>query len=152
MEDITLVFTKTLWNPLSWFIRWLLPRNRFALALSSHVYVVYNDEEYVEAVFPKGVQKVKKEKALKGLKVVKTKTYKVPNKEAGMQFLQEQIGKKYDTKAAIGLGLDQDRDWNDDEKWYCYELAAGVLRASGLKIFSDLSHVTETALLAIDTE
>lgn len=150
MNSITLVFTKTMWNPLSWFIRWVLPRSRFSLALSSHVFIIDNDNNYVEAVFPQGVRKQSKEKALKGLTVVKEKTYQVLDRNAGMEFLEKQIGKKYDLKAGVGLGFNQDRIWDEDDRWYCYELAAATLKNAGLCHFTELSHITETALLALE--
>lgn len=57
IDELTVIFTKTWWSPFSWLIRWVLPRNRFALAKSSHCYIVGDNDEVYEAVFPKGVRK-----------------------------------------------------------------------------------------------
>lgn len=38
------------------------------------------------------------------------------------QFLAEQIGKRYDWTAVLGLGVH--RDWQDDDSWFCSELVA----------------------------
>ena len=149
MNEITVIFTKSLWNPLSWLIRWILPRNRFALALSSHCYILGDNDEVYESVFPQGVRKQNKIVALKHDTVVKTITYKVEYRHSAFMFLESQLGKKYDLRAALGLGLPIDRDWNDEKSWYCYELAAATLKAGGMDIFNELSHITETALFAI---
>lgn len=149
IDELTVIFTKTYWSPFSWLIRYMLPRNRFALARSSHCYIVGDNDEVYEAVFPQGVRKQHISKALKRDTVVKTITYKVIYRNAAINFLESQIGKKYDLRAAIGLGLPIERDWNDPSDWYCYELAAAALAAGGLTVFKQLSHITETALFAI---
>lgn len=153
MSKITVIFTKTKWSPISFLIRWTLPRTRFALALSSHCFIVDNEDPEVlyETTLSTGVRKISKFVALREIEVVKTVTYNVPNAEAGMEFLRKQLGKKYDLKGATGLGLKPDRNWADDNKWFCYELAAGVLSASGLDIFDNLSHVNETFLMTLKT-
>lgn len=44
-------------------------------------------------------------------------------------FLYAQLGKPYDWRAVFGLGLG--RNWRDPEKWFCSELVAAALEASG---------------------
>lgn len=57
MNKITIIFTTRKWNPVSWFIRWCLPRSRFANSLASHCLIV--DGDYViEANMLHGVRRV----------------------------------------------------------------------------------------------
>ena len=152
MKYITVVFTKNLWNPLSWFIRWVLPRSRFALAISSHCFIAIHDGLWFESAAPYGVKITNAADATKRNHVVAIRTYRVEDATAALAFLMSQVGKKYDYKGAVGLGIAPSRTWHDDDAWFCYELAAACLKASGGEKFNNLSHVNETALLAIASE
>lgn len=149
MNTITVLFTRRKWNLISWLIRWAVPRSRFALALSSHCIIVDDGTAY-EATMLHGVRKVALCVALTGQTVVKETRYQVPDRAAGIAFANEQVGAAYDWGGALGMGLDPYRDWSDDINWYCYEYAAAVLQAAGRPIFSNLSHIGETALMAIN--
>lgn len=149
MEQITLLFTRRRWNPVSWLIRWAVPRSRFALSLSSHCLIDAGDFVY-EANMLHGVRCALKSDALAGLTIVKSVTYSVPSRGRAMDWLDAQIGKSYDWHGAFGLGLAPYRNWSNPSKWFCYELGAGALRAAGRPVFANLSHVGETALLAIE--
>jgi hypothetical protein len=151
MATITIILTRRRLNPVSWLIRWAMPRSRFALALSSHAIVAGPDKCY-EATMLHRVREVDRAVALSGQTVVRELHYQVPDAAAGLAWAKEQVGKRYDWAGAAGLSLAPDRDWSDPDSWFCYELAAGVLRAAGLAVFSNLSHIGETALLAIAPE
>lgn len=174
MEKITLLFTRRKWNPVSWLIRWAVPRSRFALALSSHCIIVARGR-YFEADMFAGVREAVGIVALKNHIVTCSQDYMVDDVDAGMAFLMSQmctyiphpptwlpnwaqgawafidlfVHSNYDWKGAAGLGLAPDRNWAEPGKWFCYELAGGFLRACGRRVFSNLTHVGETALLAI---
>ena len=148
-DRITVLFTRRKWNPVSWLIRFVVPRSRFALAMSSHCIVDAGDKMY-EAHMLHGVREVDRATALNGQSIVKETCYQVPNAAAGIEWAAGQVGKGYDWGGAFGLGLAPYRDWSEDDKWYCYELAAGVLRAAGRDVFANLTHVGETALMAIN--
>ena len=148
MNSITLVFTARRWNPISWLIRWAVPRSRFALSLSSHC-MIECDSVIYEASMTHGVRCVGREEALAGATVVGRIHYTVPDAKAGLDWAAAQCGKPYDWRGAIGLGLTPYRDWTEDDSWYCYELCAGALRAAGRDEFTNLRHVGETALMAI---
>ena len=150
MSQITILFTKTPFNIMSWLIRWALPRSRFALALSSHCIIDAGDYAY-EAIYPEGVRWVDKVEALKGSVIVKTMVYNVPNAQAGIDWAKHQIGTKYDLKGALGLTINPSRNWDEDDAWFCYEFAAGVLKNAGLDVFKELNHVTEIALMSLKT-
>lgn len=148
MNQLTLLFTKSPWSLTSWLIRWALPRSRFAFALSSHVLVFDGRYAYSVDLFT-GVTRTPAREAMRGRVLVKEVHFEVPSLSAAIDFLELQVGKKYDLKGAMGIGLNPDRDWNEPNKWFCYELAAAALQAGGRDVFSRLTHVTETALLSL---
>lgn len=148
MDKIKVVFTNTPISPISWIIRWALPRTRFSLSKSSHCYMVFDNTVYETLPF-KGVMSRDISQIDKTDKIVNIVEYEVPNKEAGLQFLKSQLGKGYDLKGAFGIALTPDRNWEEDDKWFCYELAAATLKAAGRDEFNNISHVNEVALWAI---
>jgi hypothetical protein len=145
---ITILFTRRRWNLVSWLIRWAMPRSRFAWALSSHALIVDGGFCY-EAVMLGGVRCVSLQAVLKNQQPVRELRYTVPDATAGIAWVQTQIGRPYDFKGAFGLALAPGRNWADDDCWFCYELAAGVLKAAGRPEFANLSHIGETALFSI---
>lgn len=86
---------------------------------------------------------------LKTYRIVARRDYDVPDIEAGLAWSRMQVGKKYDFKGAFGISLDPDREWLEDDKWFCHELSAAFLHASRRIIFDKCGHVTDTALLMI---
>lgn len=148
-DRITLLFCRRRWNPVSWLIRWAVPRSRFALSLSSHCMIDCGDT-IIEANMIHGVREVARAVALKGQTIVVQTAYQVASREAGLAWARTQVGTPYDWPGAAGLGLTPGRDWGQDDKWFCYELAAGCLRAAGRDLFANLTHVGETALMAIN--
>lgn len=174
MGTITLLFTRRR-NPISWLIRWALPRSRFTLALSSHCMVDAGDEVF-EAHMIHGVRRAPRAAALAGAIITKTITYSVPDPAAGIAWAVTQLcgyestppawlplwaaivwrkidtlfHSNYDWRGALGLGFAPERNWADPSKWFCYEFGAGFIKACGRPVFANLSHVGETALMAID--
>lgn len=111
MSVITLHFTRRPWNPISFAIRWAMPRTRFALAYSSHVIVDIEGWCY-EATMLRGVRPPAWwEGALQGHQVVRTVRIEVPDLSAGLRFARKQVGTGYDYKGALGLSVAPDRDW-----------------------------------------
>jgi hypothetical protein len=149
MNTITVLFTRRQWNPVSWLIRWAVPRSRFALGLSSHCIIVDGDRAF-EATMLHAVREVRLTEAMQGQIVVKETRYQVPDAAAGIAWARAQVGKPYDFPGALGLGLTPGRDWLQDDKFFCYEYAAGALHAAGRPVFANLTHVGETALMAIN--
>jgi hypothetical protein len=174
MDTVAILFTRRPRNPVSWLIRWAMPRSRFAFALSSHA-ILYAGAHCYEATMLHGVREVDWDVALAGQDLVRQRLYDVPDAAAGIAWARTQLctyeptpprwlpqwaratwavvqrlrHSNYDWRGAIGLGLAPDRDWSDEANWFCYEFAAGFLRACGRPVFTDLPHVGETALLAI---
>ena len=145
MDTITVIFTKNVWNPISWFIRWVLPRSRFSLAISSHCYIVDGDTLY-ESTGIGGVQTLAKSSLTD--QIVMTCNYTVKDRAAGIEFLKSQLGKPYDFMAVLALGIDPNRDWESTDKWYCYEYAAKAIKTANGPQFNNVSHITETGLIA----
>jgi hypothetical protein len=57
----------------------------------------------------------------------------VPYESTALQFLVDQLGKPYDTPGMLGLGLH--RDWQEDDAWWCSELAGAYIEAGGRQLF-----------------
>jgi hypothetical protein len=85
-------------------------------------------------------------------KIVKTIEYVVPDAVAGEKFLVSVLGAKYDYKGAVGLAIAPTRKWDDEDSWFCYELAGACLKAAGSNKLNSLNHVTEIALFAISDD
>lgn len=175
MQDhVTLLFTRRRRNPISWLIRWAMPRSRFAFALSSHAIVAIGAICY-EANMIYGVRSDTRAAILDGQTVVLERTYRVDDLAAGIRWADQQLcayqptvpawlpgwlhtpiktvlrmlNSNYDWRGALGLSLAPGRDWAEEDVFFCYEFAAAFLRASGRNEFAELSHIGETALLAI---
>jgi uncharacterized protein YycO len=58
--------------------------------------------------------------------------------ERAMNFLYNQLGKKYDYLALPGLFFH--RNWQAEDQWFCSELLEASLVAAGLKRFRAKSH------------
>ncbi len=149
MQKITIVFTKRAWwNPVSWLIRWCMPRTRFYLSKASHC-LIEDGDHYIEAAMLHGVRRTPKDVAMKGLFLVERVEYLVPDAEAGLAWARGQVGSKYDFKGAVGIAISPEREWAEEGSWFCYELAAATLAAAGRDIFRCTGHITEGALLSI---
>jgi hypothetical protein len=174
-QPVTLFYTRRRRNPVSWLIRWAMPRSRFSFALSSHVIVLARGR-YYEATMLAGVREVDEDVALKGQMVVRRREHLVPDLNAGVAWARSQLctyqpkpsawlpgwaqrtwsaiqmirNNNYDWRGALGLSLAPGRDWAEEDVFFCYEFAAAFLRACGRDEFAELSHVGETALLAIN--
>lgn len=177
MSTITIMLTRRRWNPISWLIRYGMPRSRFALALSSHA-IVFDGDICYEATMLHGVREVPRQVAMAGQHAVYEKRFSVPNRAAGIAWARAQVctyqpnppkwlpkwlrsplavvlklaRNNYDFKGAFGIAFAPGRKWQEDDCWFCFEFAAGVLRAAGRDVFADLSHVGETALIAINPD
>ena len=149
MDKITVIFTKRAWNPGSLLIRWGIPVSRFKVARASHCLI--KDGDYlIEANMEHGTRRVVAAEAMKGLTVVDTVDFSVPDAGAGLAFARSQDGTPYDFKGAFGLALAPDRDWLEPDKWFCFELAAATLVAAGREDFrEDAGHISGNLLMAI---
>lgn len=148
MDKITVIFTKRKWNPVSYLIRWCVPRSRFHLALSSHC-LIEDGDFMIEATMLHKVRRLPRAEAMKGQTIVETVVYNVPDAEAGLAWARTQVGMSYDFRGAFGLALSPDRDWKKDGWWFCYELAAATIVKAGKDCFRNTGNINESMLLAI---
>lgn len=147
MATIKVLFTRRK-SIFSWLIRWALPRSRFSLGECSHCLVV--DCGYaIEAKMFYGVKKTPIDQVVNNSIVVKEVDYEVEDVNAGISWLRFQVGKSYDWLGVFGLVWNQDRDWQDESNWFCFELAAATLHHAGRKIFNSDALVTGSMLMSI---
>lgn len=154
MDVLTGVFTTRPLNPVSGIIRLANPVSFTTPAPASHVITLDRDPNYCfeASMTTRRVQRVRTSTALKGAKVVGRIDYEVPDAEAGWNFLRGEAIRmaRYDFKGAFGLGLAPDRNWQDPEDWFCFELHAMALEKAGRKTFSQNARVTANLLMSLD--
>lgn len=148
METITVIFTTRRFNPVSWLIRWSLPRSRFYMARASHCMILDGDC-IIEANMLYGVRRVPLFTAMKGCIEVDRISYQVPDAEAGLGWARQQVEKGYDWQGAFGLALSPDREWQQESLWNCFEIAAGALHKAGRIAFRSVGHVSGNMLMSI---
>lgn len=157
MDTLRALFIKKpLINLGSTVIRLALPHTLFHLAQCSHSIIV--DGEYaIEATMCwldgrkvcSGVRRVPLSAALAGSTVAQERQYTVPDVEKGLAWARSQVGKPYDFKGAIGLAIAPERDWQQDDMWFCHELTGRAIHECGRIAFGNVSHLTSRELLGI---
>jgi hypothetical protein len=148
MNEATILFSIRPWNPVSWLIRWALPVSRFKWARASHSMILDGDH-VIHATMLHGVVRQPLAHVLRSQKVVARREYDVPDLDAGLVWARSKVGTPYDSKGALGISLKPDRQWQEDDKYFCHELCAAFIHACGRKLFDRFGHVTDTALLLI---
>lgn len=129
-----LLFARSHW-PGSYLIRWL------TFSQWSHVAVISPDgTEAIEATWPR-VRRTTPAAIIAAHSAHEWRQIDVPDEAAAWAFAEAQIGKLYDLGGIVALPF-QRRDWQSAWRWFCSELAAGVIHAGGLALFSDASRVT----------
>lgn len=103
----------------------------------SHVQSFKDDATLIGAGWPEGVAEEPFEARMTIASKAAVMTIPLPDEDAGMRFLMEQMGKPYDTAGMLGLGLH--RDWQSDDAWWCSELGAAYVQAGGRQLFRDSS-------------
>lgn len=69
------------------------------------------------------------------------RTFDVPDPEAAYAFARAQLGKPYDKSGVLGLALH--RDWQEDDAWWCSEIAEAFLAAGRLvRFLVDANRIT----------
>lgn len=154
MDTISLVFVKSP-GLAAFFIR-LFTRSRW-----NHVAVAFNSSDVVEAV-GSGVRRRSLAGLLKDRPDHSIVQVQVPDRESGVRFLLDQVGKPYDYAAIwafvflLGFPLvnavfswlwtafgGKPRDWQEDTKWFCCELAeATIVQAGRVRINAPVSRLT----------
>lgn len=69
------------------------------------------------------------------------------------RFLYAQLGKRYDHLAIFAFIIN--RNWHDDDAWYCSELVAAALEAAGVltnRLYLTSNKITPVVLAALVSE
>ena len=119
-------------DPISWYVR-LLTWSKW-----SHVGIV-DGPNVVEAYFPY-VRVSKLSDVIRAHSRVAFKDLFCKNNQAALNAAISQIGKPYDMKALFGLPFN--RNWQDDDSWYCSEIIAWAILQGGTTYFPDIHRVT----------
>jgi uncharacterized protein YycO len=111
--------------------------------------VIVDGDHVLHATIKKGVVREPASKVLSKYPKQIICHYAVTDAGAGLAWARSQIGKPYDLKGAFGLAISPDRDWQEDDSWFCFEIAAGALKAAGLDVFHHTGHITSSHLMQI---
>lgn len=113
----------------------------FTLSKFSHTAVLLDDNTVIEAAAFKGVVRGSFENFTKIYDRVIIQDLPLPNEEAAISFLLEQIGKPYDWTAIFGIVF-RNGKWTDLDSWFCSELVEAAVKAGGLDRFKeDISRI-----------
>lgn len=152
MDTIQAYFTKRPYNPGSLLIRAANPVSLLRIAPVSHVVVIDSESGYaMEASMLHGVRRAAIDEVLTGLTIVQRVSFQVPDAEAGLAWMRATAERKakYDFKGAFGLGLAPDRDWQEDDDWFCFEYVANGLAKAGRDTFANHARVTGYMLMSL---
>lgn len=111
---------------------------RFTSFQFSHVGIEIVDEKRViDATLFKGVARSPIDEFLSRYGHSIALCYDMPNPEAFLKFINEQIGKPYDITAIAAFPFA--RDWENPDSWHCSELAIKSAVEGGLTVKPRLS-------------
>lgn len=111
------------------------------LSKFSHMAALLDDNTVIEAAAFKGVVRGSFENFTKIYDRVIIQDLPLPNEEAAINFLLEQVGKPYDWTAIFGIVF-RNGKWTDLDSWFCSELVEAAVKAGGLDRFKeDISRI-----------
>jgi len=127
----------------SWLIR------AFCWSRWSHVSVLYERSHVVDATLTHGGVRLRRlAELLDEASAVEWVEVDLPDEAAASAFMAQQLGKRYDWTALVGIVLRA--DWADPSRWFCSELAAAAVQAGGRRLLrEDLARVTPGLLWAV---
>jgi uncharacterized protein YycO len=109
----------------------LIIRHRDPFGRWSHCGLMTNDGTVIEARVMRGVTETPLADFL--LRYSEHRIDKThidcPDPAAGLSWARKQIGKPYDWRSVVGLGLRA--SWNEDDSWQCAELVEAALTHAG---------------------
>jgi uncharacterized protein YycO len=102
----------------------------------SHIGVFLDNKYWIDAYFTRGVKKLIYKPDQNGIEV---DIYKVELKTENevRKFLSKQIGKNYDLRAVLNIGVCHKENRKLSNKWMCSELVYAALLKDGINIFND---------------
>ena len=115
--------------------------NFFTRGKYSHVSILSSNGYFYEADIKYGVRKVKKEDYLvenkNSLFDIKKLTASEWQESQIIEFLEKQVGKKYDIAMVIGFVIHSTRESRKSYgKWFCSELLVAGIEKGGIKLFN----------------
>jgi ribosomal protein L15E len=110
----------------------------------SHCGIVV-DDVVIESTFSKGVTRTKLEEFIARYK--STELCEIPHSKGWLERANNQVGKKYDKLAVIGVFFRG--GWDKKNKWFCSELVA---YASGIYRHDRVNRVTPEDIYKISKE
>jgi hypothetical protein len=102
----------------------------------SHIGLCLDWQYWIDAQYGRGVRKVIYLPSQSGIEV---DIYKADFKDENIvrKFLAGQLGKKYDLRAALNIGVCHKEDRHLSDKWFCSELAYAALQKGKVNAFND---------------
>jgi uncharacterized protein YycO len=128
----------------SWLIRFV------TWSEYSHVDILLDGKYLIGAIAPDGVVVNKVNDRLQRASKAVIMELPVVSISKAQDYARSQIGKPYDWLGVIGIGLH--RNWQENDKWSCAELAAMALDAGGQRPFDSKFHnrITPQDLLMLN--
>jgi hypothetical protein len=102
----------------------------------SHVAIIMGDElgrHVIDATFTHGVSRRSLDDLIASSSKYEVRQISVPRPDRAYAFARRQLGKPYDTLGALGIAFD--RNWQDDDSWFCSEFAEAALADGGARRF-----------------
>ena len=88
----------------------------------------------VHTTLLRGVHVLPREEFDAGREIVRICDLPLVDEQAALEWLRAQVGKGYDITAIIGMPLL--RNWQDENRWYCFELAMASALRGGYELLS----------------
>jgi uncharacterized protein YycO len=104
----------------------------FTWSWASHVDLVLPSGDLVGAIPGEGVK-------IHNTEYYKSQQFTVDAPESVYDFALTQLGKPYDWAGIFGL-VTRDRNWENDDKWFCSELAAWSFKQAGCPLLNEVAY------------
>lgn len=107
----------------------------------SHAALMLSDQLIIDSTLSSGVQLSTLEDFCKRYKNTVVVDVPVADETKAINFAINQVGKPYDWSAI--LGMITQRNWQEDDSWFCSELIEAIFKAGDTPRFrDDLSRIT----------
>lgn len=113
----------------SWLIR------LWTFSKWSHVAVLVDGFSVIDSTAKYGGVRITSKEFFKSTHEFEVYDIELPDEEAAITFLFSQIGKKYDWTSIFGMIFQ--RNWQEDDKWFCSELLEAACVKGGKQRFRD---------------
>ena len=106
---------------------------------ASHVDFVLPDGKLLGALAVEGGGGVQIHELHKPEYYTRVERFEIDAPESVIDFAMTQIGKPYDWAGIFGV-IARNRNWEEDDKWFCSELAAWAFQKAGLPLLNEVSY------------